>query len=150
MTIDGNPESDELPAELPLLLFHAAGVALGVEAAAVEGILDAEQARKSGVACRDLAELLGIVGTPVSAPQKQLLLKGRGMRCGIGIDSIDEIVAIPTAALQPLPEPLAHFQGTRTFWGGIVRADRVVLLVDADRLQESARALAEIPGSENT
>lgn len=146
MTTDGNPEGRDLPAELPLLLFHAAGVALGVEAAAVERILDAEQARQSEVACRDLAELLGTAGTPVSAPKKQLLLKGRGLRCGIGIDSIDGIVAIPTAALQPLPEPLAHFQGTRTFWGGMVRADKVVLLVDPDRLLESARALADNPG----
>jgi len=129
---------DTVPAELPLLLFHAAGVALGVEAAAVESIVDAEQARRDGIACRDLAELIGLARTPARAPQKSLLLRGRGERCWFGIDSLDEIVTIPTAELQPLPEPLAQFKAPRVFWGGIVRENRVVLLVDVDRLQEPA------------
>ncbi len=145
MIADGNPRGGALPAEMPLLLFHAAGVALGVEAAAVEGILDAAQVRQSGIACRDLAELLGAPGATMPAPtaKKHLLLKGRELRCGIGIDSIDEIVTIPTAALQPLPEALSLFRGARAFWGGIVRADKVVLLVDVDRLQEPSTAIGE-------
>ena len=130
-----------LPADMPLLLFHAAGVALGVEAAAVEGILDDEQARQSGVACRDLTELPGATRAPAAA--KKLLLKGRDARCTIGIDSLDEIVTIPWTALQPLPEPLTYFRSPRAFWGGIVRADKVVLLVDVDRLQEPAPAVGE-------
>lgn len=141
MTADRSPAGGVIPAEMPLLLFHAAGVALGVEAAAVEGILDAEQARRSGIACMDLAELLGVVGAP--APNKHLVVRDRGARCGIGIDSLDEIVTLPTTALQPLPEPLSYFRGARTFWGGIVRADKVVLLVDVERLQDPAPAIGE-------
>lgn len=143
MTADRNPERGALPAEMPLLLFHAAGVALGVEAAAVEGILDAEQARQSGIACRDLVDVLGAVVAPAPAPKKHLLLKGREVRCGIGIDSLDELITIPATALQPLPEPLSYFRGPRTFWGGIVRANRIVLLVDVDRLHEQSPAIGE-------
>jgi len=144
MSAERSPARAAHPAELPLLLFHAAGVALGVEAAAVEGILDAEQARRSGIECRDLAEMLGIAVAPSPASGKKLLLKGREARCGIGIDSLDEIVTVPTATLQPLPEPLAHFRGPRTFRGGIVRENKVVLLVDVDRLQEPAPAIDEV------
>lgn len=143
MIAERNPGGAALPAEMPLLLFHAAGVALGVEAAAVEGVLDVEQARRSGIACRDLAGLLGTVRAISPAPQRNLLLKGREVRCGLGIDSLDEIVSVSTTDLQPLPEPLSYFRGPRTFWAGIVRADKVVLLVDADRLQEPAPAIGE-------
>jgi chemotaxis signal transduction protein len=141
MAADRNPEGGVLPAEMPLLFFHAAGVALGIEAAAVEGILDTEQARESGIACRNLDELLGAAGA--SAPAKVLLFKGREDLGGMGIDSLDEIVMIPATALQPLPEPLASFRGPRMFWGGIVRADRIVLLVDVDRLHERSTAIGE-------
>ena len=138
MAADGMAEGGALPAEMPLLLFHAAGVALGVEAAAVEGIIDAGQARESGIESRNLAELLGTGGAPPPASARKLLLKGRDVRRGLAIDSLDEIVTVPTASLQPLPEPLSCFRGPRMFWGGIVRADKIVLLVDVERLQEAA------------
>jgi len=141
MTAECRPEGAVLPAEMPLLLFHAAGVALGVEAVAVEGILDAEQARQAGVACRDLAELFGAGGRTGPAPDKQLLL--RGARRGIGIDSLDEIVTIPTTALQPLPALLSYDRRPGAFWGGIVRENKVVLLLDAERFLEPATATDE-------
>ena len=143
MSADRPSRGGALAAEMPLLLFHAAGVALGIEAAAVEGIIDAEEARRSGIACRDLAELLGAAGASAPASKKNLLLRGREVRCGVGIDSLDEIVTVPTADLQLLPEPLAGFQAARAFRGGIVRADKVVLLVDVDRLQEPSTAIGE-------
>lgn len=143
MNDDRNPEGAALPAEMPLLFFRAAGVPLGVEAAAVEGILDAEQARQSGISCASLAERLGAGGAP--APAKVILFKGREGLDGVGVDSIDEIMTIPTAALQPLPEPLAYFRGPRAFWGGTVRANKVVLLVDVDRLVGPAPARGETP-----
>lgn len=144
MAADGEPAGGALPAALPLLLFHAAGMALGVETVAVEGVVDAEGARQSGIASRDLAELLGLAGAPAPASNMRLLLKGRDARCALAIDSLDEIVAIPTAALQPLPELLAHFRRPRAFWGGLVRGDKIVLLVDVDRLQQAAPAMQEI------
>ena len=143
MNADGMAEGGALPAEMPLLLFHAAGVALGVEAAAVEGILDAEQARRSGIACGHLAELPGAVTASSPTSAKVLLFKGRGDLRGMGIDGLDEIVTIPITALQPLPEPLSCFRGTRTFWGGLVRENKVVLLVDVGRLLEPATAIDE-------
>jgi len=143
MAAERNPEGSVLPAEMPLLLFRAAGVPLGVEAAAVEGILDAEQARQSGIACRGLAQLLGSAPETSAAVNMHLLLKSRKERCGLGIDGLDEFVTVPTAALQPLPAPLAFFRGPRTFWAGMVRGNKVVLLVDADRLQEPSPAIDE-------
>jgi len=129
------------PAELSLLLFHAAGAALGVEAAAVEGVMDANLARRSGLVCRDLAELLGAGGTGRSPAR--LVLVCREAPCGIGIDSLDEILAVPTKDLRLLPGLFAQFPGARAFWGGIVRARRVVLLVDVDRLLEPMTAFGE-------
>jgi chemotaxis signal transduction protein len=130
-----------LPAQLPLLLFHAAGAALGVEAGQVAGVLDAEQARRAGLACRDLAALLGVAGA--SEGSARLVLAWNGGQCGIGIDSLDELVTVPAAALQPLPEPLRQFRAPRAFWGGIVRGGRVVLLVDVERLLEPTAAICE-------
>lgn len=143
MAADGKPAGCVLPAQMPLLLFHAAGVALGVETAAVEGVVDEEGARRAGIACRELAGLLGVAGAPAPASDKKLLLKARDARCGIAIDSLDEIVTVAAAALQPLPEPLAYFRGPRVFWGGLVREDRIVLLLDVDRLQQAAWAMQE-------
>jgi chemotaxis signal transduction protein len=129
-----------LPAELQLLLFHAAGAALGVEAAAVEGVMHADLARRSGLACRDLAELLGVAGS--GEPHTRLVLVCRGAPWGIGIDELDEIATVPVAQLQPLPAAFPQFPGSPVFWGGLVRASRVVLLVDVDRLLEPLTALA--------
>lgn len=139
MADDPNSRGDLLPAEMPLLLFHAAGVALGVEAAAVEGIVDAGEARQSGIAFGTLAGLLGTVGAP--APAKVLLFKGRAEPFGVGIDGLDAVIVLPTTALQPLPEPLSFYRGPRAFWGVAVRENKVVLLVDVDRLLEPAAAL---------
>lgn len=131
------------PAEVQLLLFHAAGVALGVETAAVARVLDAGSARPPGAAGGALEELFAPLAAPARAPGKALLFKGRPSACTLEVDSLDEIVTIPTSALQPLPKPLAFFRGPRAFRGGIVRGDRVVLLVDADRLQQAAAAPGE-------
>jgi len=131
-----------LHAELPLLLFHAAGAALGVETAAVEGVMDADLARRSGLVCRDLADLLGAAGTGMPPPR--LVLVCREAPCGIGIDSLDAIVTVPTTDLRLLPELFAQFPGARAFWGGIVRARRVVLLVDVVRLLEPMTAFGEM------
>lgn len=143
MAADQSAERDAIPKEMPLLLFHAAGVALGVEAVAVEAILDSEQARQSGVKCLDLAELLGSVAVPSTASNRNLLLKGRVAWCGLAIDTLDELVTIPTTAMQLLPAVLFGFQGPCAFWGGIVRANKVVLLVDVDRLQDQSLASGE-------
>ncbi len=132
-----------LPAEVPLVLFHAAGVALGVEASAIEGVLDAGQARQSGISSGTLAELLGTSAAAEPPAAKVLLVKRREDRFGMGVDSLDEIAAIPTTALQLLPEPLSYFRGPRTFWGATVRAGQVVLLVDVDRLPKPAAAPGE-------
>ena len=139
MNAEPNCGGSGLPAEMALLLFHAAGVALGVEAAAVEGILDEEQARSAGIACRDLAEILGAGGALMR--NARLFLNCREAPCAIGIDHLDEIITVPTTALQPLPESLPQFRGLRAFWGGIVRANRVVLLVDVGRLLEPPTAI---------
>lgn len=129
-----------LPAELSLLLFRAAGAALGVEAAAVEGIVDAGSARRSGIRCSALGELFRAPGPPGVREGAVLLFRGREELCGIGVDGLDEVVSLPLADLQPLPELLRRSPGTGAYWGAVVRSEKVVLLVDADRLQESAAA----------
>lgn len=138
MAADRSAAAGVLPAQMPLLLFRAAGAALGVEAAAVEGILDAEQARPSGIAFGDPG------GAPAPASARVLLFKGRGERRGLRVDSVDEIVTLPTSELQPLPGLLSSLPGARAFWGCVVRADKVVLLVDVDRLHEQPTAVNEI------
>lgn len=130
-----------LPAEMPLLVFQAAGVAMGVEAAAVEGIRDVREARQSGIAFESLAELLGLGAA--AAPSKVLIFKGRPEPYGVGIDSLVAVIVLPTSALQPVPQPLSFYRGPRAFWGVAVQDDKVVLLVDVDRLLESAATLAK-------
>lgn len=141
MADDPNPCGALLPAEMPILFFHAAGVAMGVEAAAVEGIVDVGEALQSGMAFEALAELLGTGAAP--APAMVLLFKGCEKPFGVGIDGLDAVSALPTAVLQPLPEPLAYYRGPRAFWGVAVREDKIVLLVDVGRLLEPAAALEE-------
>ena len=143
MSAQSASPSGVLPAQMPLLLFHAAGVALGAEAASVERILDAEQAREAGIACRGLVDPRGNPVEPSPAPEAALVLMGRDERCGIGIDSLDGIVTVPSTDLQPLPAPLSLFPGPRAVWGGIVREQKVVLLVDVDRLLQRAPAVHE-------
>lgn len=140
MAADRTPAGAALPAELSLLLFRAAGAALGVEAAAVEGILDAGVARSSGIRCRRLGELLRAPGPPGAAEGTVLVFRGREEPYGVGIDGLDDVVSLPTTALQPLPGILRAAPGPRAYWGGFVRSGKVVLLVDVDRLRETAAA----------
>lgn len=138
MAADRGPGVPALPAEMSFLLFHAAGAALGVEAAAVAGVLDAGAARRAGIRCRALGELLRAPGPPGPGEGTVLLFRGRDETHGIGIDGLDEVVSLPTAALQPLPELLRPSRAPGAYWGAVVRSDKVVLLVDVGRLQEPA------------
>ena len=125
----------DVPQEIDLLLFHAAGVNMAVEAAQVEGIISREQAEQREISVGALSELLGMGSAAAPACPKVLLFRDKGETCGLGISGLDSILPVTIDTIQPLPELLSNVDGLQPFWGAITRGSDVVFLIDLFRLQ---------------
>jgi len=122
---------------MDLLLFRAADIDIAVDTVQVDSILRLEQAdQHKGPFCT-LNEILGLEQGASSACSSVILFKdgNREETCGLKVDRLEAIIAVPIRAIQPIPEPLAYFAGPRIFWGVLLRGDRVVLLIDLYRLK---------------
>ncbi len=135
MVNDGRDETCTLPAEVDFLMFSAAGVRMAVDASQVDGIMSPGQAGEGGIAVRVLSEILGAEQAASPASQKILLYRDGGEACGIGVDSLDSIVPVPTGTIRLFTEPLLSQAGLRPFWGAVPQGKNVVLLIDLYRLK---------------
>ena len=125
----------ELPQEIDLLLFHAGGVNMAVEAAQVDAIISSEQAEQRAISVGVLSKLLGMGSASSAACSKVLLFRDNDETCGVGISGLDSILPVKIGTIQPLPELLSNVAGLRPFWGAITRGNNVVFLIDLFRLK---------------
>jgi hypothetical protein len=144
MANDPVPGTAALPREVDFLLFGAAGVAIGVEASQVQGIVRASQAEASGIPVATLDGILARGGGASPTDGTVLVFRDGGGTSGLAVDGLDSMESVAIEAIRPLPQLLASGGGPKPFWGVLPRGPEVVLLIDLQRLaglvHEAARA----------
>ena len=135
MTSEGRAVNRDVPVEISLVLFRAAGVKMGVDAAQIEEIVDSEEAEKSGICSLHPAGLFGEDSLSSASCPKTLLHKGESGTFGLGIDELCEIKTVRVDSLRPLPAIIASLAGPRNFWGATAMGEEIVLLVDLRGLE---------------
>ena len=135
MTSEGHVAGRGALTEISLVLFRAAGVKMGVDAAQIEEIVDSEEAEESGICPLHPAGLFGEDSSSSASCPKTLLHRGENGTFGLGIDELCEIKTVSVDSLRPLPAIIASLAGPRNFWGATAMGEEIVLLVDLRRLE---------------
>lgn len=135
MTNDNKAAASALPAEIELLLFNTAGITMAVDTYQIECIMSYKQAEQQGISFCRLNEIPGFADETSPASSTVILCNNGVEAYGLGVDRLDEIISVPIAAIQPMPEPLSNFAGPRLFWGIVPQGDDVILLIDLYRLK---------------
>jgi chemotaxis signal transduction protein len=120
--------------ELDLLLFAVGGVSFGVDAEQVEGIFSWQGEGADGLAW--FHRELGYVSDTITyrAPSVLKIKTEAARNYLVIIDMLQDVTRVVAGDIHPFPslvEPLALNKG---MWGVVVKDDRMILLVDFQRL----------------
>lgn len=126
---------------LNLLLFSVGGVSFGVDAEQVEGTLawQGEGADNPAWFHREM----GYAGDTVAyrAPSVLKIRTGDAGEYRVIIDQMEDVAGIVAADIRPFPPLVEPFALRKGMWGIVVKDDRIILLVDFQRLLRERRAV---------
>ena len=127
--------------ELDLLLFSVGGVSFGVDAEQVEGILSWQGGGADGPAW--FHRELGYAGDTITyrAPSVLKIKTEDARNYLVIIDMLQDVTRVVAGDIHPFPslvEPFALYKG---MWGIVVKDDRMILLVDFQRLMRERRTV---------
>jgi len=124
---------------LNLLLFSVGGVAFGVDAEQVEATLAWEGAETDDVTW--FHRELGYSGGAVAyrAPSVLVIRTGDSRDYRVVIDMMEDVAGITSGDIHPFPPLVEPFALRKGLWGIMARGDRIILLVDFQRLLRERR-----------
>lgn len=130
-------ERDAGPARsaLDILVFTVGGVHCGIDGELIGRMLLIEEAEYGKVAVRWFHQALSFGDREVVYQSPRVITLNRaGAAAGLVIDQPRDLIKIPVRAICPLPAFFALAPGLRALWGGFVLDEKVVLLIDPQRL----------------
>lgn len=127
------------PFSLNLLLFSVAGVTFGVDAEQVEDIFPC-RGEVSEDLCWFQRELGHGDAPPLYEAPVVLAVRGRDETDSwVLIDRLEDVTGIAAGDIRPFPPLVEPFALRKGLWGIVVKGDRMVLLVDFQRLLRERR-----------
>lgn len=126
---------------LNLLLFSVGGISFGVDAEQVEGTL-AWQGEGSDDPVWFHREM-GYAGETITyrAPSVLMIRSGDARDYRVIIDQMEDVAGVAAADIRPFPPLVEPFALRKGMWGIVVKGDRMILLVDFQRLLREQRAV---------
>ncbi len=106
--------------------------------ASVEGVINL---RGRIIPVVDLRDRFGLPGSETGAASRIVVCDANGMRVGLMVDGVSEVLMIPADAVEPTPD-LAAGTGTDYVRGVAKLDEQMVILLDLDRLFSASETAA--------
>lgn len=123
---------------LEILVFAMGGVYCGIAGELVSRMTRFTAAGQPGMTLRWLTQILSFGDREVVCQNPMVVtLKETGAETGLVIEQPLDLIKVPLKTICPLPPVFSQTGGGRVFWGGLVMGEKVVLLIDPDKLLRS-------------